>query len=278
MGRVEGKVAFITGAARGQGRSHAVRLAEEGADIVAVDYLTSYDSVLYPMSDQSDLDETVRLVEAQDRRILARKADVRDRAQMQSVVNEALSEFGHIDIVSANAGIQAAGALFWEMSEQQWDDCLGVNLKGTWITCAVAVPSMIERGQGGSIIITSSASGIKAFQHLADYNSSKHGVIGLSKTMANELAQYYIRVNAICPTGVDTAMIHNEALYKLFRPDLESPGRDDVAEVFRGLNAIPEPWLDPRDISNTILWLASDEGRYITGTVIPIDLGHMNKA
>jgi (+)-trans-carveol dehydrogenase len=277
MGRVEGKVALITGAARGQGRSHALRLAQEGADIVAVDYLESYPTVAYPMATQADLDETVRLVEEQDRRVLARKADVRSRSQLEAVVDEALAEFGHIDVVSANAGIGPPGVPFWEMSEQQWDDCLDVNLKGVWLTCSVVVPSMIERGQGGSIIVTSSGAGLRGVPHLADYVSSKHGLIGLTRTMANELAEHYIRVNAICPTTVDTTMVQNDQLYRLFRPDLDNPKKPDVVEAFKRMNAIPEPWIDPTDVSNAVLWLASDESRYVTGIAMPVDLGVSNK-
>jgi (+)-trans-carveol dehydrogenase len=273
MGRVEGKVAFITGAARGQGRSHAVRLAQEGADIVAVDYLESYATVAYPMATQADLEETARLVEELDRRVLARKADVRSRSQLQAVVDDALAEFGHIDVVSANAGIGPPGMPFWEMSDQQWNDCLDVNLKGVWLTCSVVVPSMIERRQGGSIIVTSSGAGLRGVPHLADYSSSKHGLIGLMRTMANELAQHYIRVNALCPTTVDTTMVQNDQLYRLFRPDLDNPERADVVEAFRRMNAIPEPWVDPADVSNAVLWLASDESRYVTGVALPVDLG-----
>jgi len=273
MGRVEGKVAFITGAARGQGRAHAVRLAEEGADIVAIDALGSYSTVAYPMATQEDLDETVRLVEGLDRRILARQADVRSRAELQAVADEALATFGAIDVVSANAGIAPLGLPFWEMSEAQWDDCLDVNLKGVWLTCSVVVPSMIERDRGGSIIVTSSGAGLLGAPHLADYNSSKHGVIGLMRTMANELARHYIRVNAICPTVVDTPMVQNDQLYRLFRPDLDDPQQADVIESFRRMNAMPEPWIEPVDVSNAVLWLASDEARYVTGVALPVDLG-----
>jgi SDR family mycofactocin-dependent oxidoreductase len=270
-------VAFITGAARGQGRAHAVRLAEEGAHIVAVDALESYPTVAYPMATQEDLDETVRLVEALDRRILARQADVRSRAELQSVVDEALATFGAIDVVSANAGIGPLGRPFWELSEEQWDDCLDVNLKGVWLTCSVVAPPMIERGRGGSIIVTSSAAGLRGARHLADYNSSKHGLIGLMRTMANELARHYIRVNAICPAAVDTAMVQNDQLYQLFRPELDNPQRADVVEAFRRMNAIPEPWVDPADVSNAVLWLASDESRYVTGVALPVDLGNSIK-
>jgi len=273
MGRVDGKVALITGAARGQGRSHAVRLAQEGADIVAIDILEDVPTIAYPMASEEDLDETARLVEKQGRRILARKADVRSRSQLQAVVDEALTEFGHIDVVSANAGIGSPGMHFWEISDEQWDDSLDVNLKGVFLTCSVVAPSMIERGRGGSIIVTSSGAGLQPVSHIADYTSAKHGLIGLMRVMANELAEHYIRVNAVCPTTVDTALVQNDRLYRLFRPDLENPGKADVIEACRQMNAIPEPWVEPVDVSNAVLWLASDESRYVTGVALPVDLG-----
>lgn len=279
MGRVEGKVALITGAARGQGRSHAVRLAAEGADIIAVDSLTDYDrdEVHYEMSDQSDLDETTRLVEKEGRRVLPIKADVRSFEQMRSAVAEGLAEFGHIDIVCANAGVGVIGAPFWETPEAKWDVTLDVNLKGVWITCASVVPSMIERGKGGSIIVTLSGSAMKAIPNGVAYTCSKFGGLGLMKTMANELCNYYIRVNAVLPAAVNTKMIHNETLYHLFRPDLDNPGPDDIKQLLQRGNAIPEPWLESMDISNAVLWLASDEARFVTGVALPVDLGNLNK-
>jgi len=277
MGQLEGKVALVTGAARGQGRSHALRLAEAGVDIVALDLMEPIASVSYPMPTEADLEETVAGVEKLDRRIVARKADVRVRSQVQAVVDEGLATFGRLDIVVANAGIATPGAPFHLIPEQQWDDAMAVNVKGVWNTCAVAVPHLIERGQGGAIVITASGAGLRAAPHIADYVASKHAAVGLMKTMANELAQHYIRVNAVCPSTVDTPMIQNEALYRLFRPDLADPGREDAVEAFRAMNPIPEPWLDVRDISAAVLWLVSDEARYITGVALPVDLGLDNK-
>jgi (+)-trans-carveol dehydrogenase len=276
--RVAGKIAFITGAARGQGRMHAVRLAQEGADVVVVDALQSYSTIAYPMATEADLDETVALVEATGRKALARQADVRNVGQLQAVVDEAIESFGRIDIVSANAGIMPPGAPFWELTPQEWADVIGVNLVGVANTVSAAVPSMIAAGQGGSIVITSSAAGLRATNNLATYNSSKFGVIGLGKTMANELAAHRIRVNVICPISVDTTMIHNDGLYHLLRPDLEAPTRADVAEVMSTLSPIPEPWIEPIDVSNALVYLASDEARYVTGVVLPVDLGFTNKA
>ena len=276
MGRVEGKVAFITGAARGQGRSHAVRLAEEGADIIAVDLVSpdSYPWMTYRQAEAEQLDETVALVEKLDRRIVARKGDVRDRASLQAALDAGLNEFGHVDIVSANAGISPFGPESWNISQQQWDDVLSTNLTGVWNTTSVAIPSMIEAGRGGSIILTSSGAGTKGVPNLADYCASKFGVIGYMKSLANEVGRYNIRVNAITPGTVATDMVLNDGLFKLFRPDLENPTADDAAEIFQNvINIMPKPWVDPVDISNALLFLASDEARYVTGQTFGVDLG-----
>lgn len=276
MAKLDGRVAFITGAARGQGRSHALRLAEEGAEIVACDICEQMDTVGYPLASEDDLNETVRLVEDLDRRIVARKADVRSGDQLSAVVGEGISEFGKIDIVCANAGIFTVGAAH-ELSRHDWDDVIDVNLTGVWKTCKAVIPHMIERGQGGSIIITSSTAGIKGFANTAHYTASKHGVLGLARTMANELAPHMIRVNTIHPTSVDTPMIQNEATYGLFRPDLEHPTREDASESFQAMNALPIPWVEAGDISNAVLWLASDEARYVTGIMVPVDAGMTQK-
>ena len=276
MARLDGKVAFITGAARGQGRSHALRLAEEGADIVALDLCGQIESVPYEMSNEGDLDETIRMVEDLDQRIVARKADVRDLGQVEKVVQEGLSEFGHIDIVCANAGIFTLGPAH-ELSRGDWDDVIGTNLTGVWKTCRAVIPHMIERGGGGSIIITSSTAGIKGYANTAHYTASKHAVVGLARSLANELAPYMIRVNTVHPTSVDTPMIQNEMTYGLFRPDLEHPTREDARAAFQALNALPIPWVEARDISNAVLWLASDEARYVTGIMVPVDAGMTQK-
>jgi SDR family mycofactocin-dependent oxidoreductase len=276
MARLDGKVAFITGAARGQGRSHALRLAEEGADIVALDLCEQMETVPYPMSSQADLDETVRMVEDLDRRIVARKADVRDMGAIEAVVEEGVSQFGGIDIVCANAGIFTFRPAH-ELSDQEWQEVIDVNLTGVWRTCKAVIPGMIERGRGGSIIITSSTAGIKGFANSAHYVASKHAVVGLSRTLAAELAPYNIRVNTIHPTGVDTPMIQNQGLYELFRPDLDQPSREDAAAAFQSLNMLPIPWVEARDISNAVLFLASDESRYVTAIQLPVDAGATQK-
>ncbi len=276
MGTLDGKVALVTGAARGQGRSHAIRLAEEGASIIAVDIVDQIASVPYPMSKPEDLAETARLVEDLDRRIVPQRADTRNFSQLNDAVQRGLSEFGHIDIVAANAGI-VSYAPSWELTEEQWDDMLAVNLKGVWLTTKAVIPHMIERGQGGSIILTSSTAGLKGFANLAHYTSAKHGVVGLMRTLANELAPYNIRVNTVNPTSVNTDMIHNTATYTLFTGGNPNATRDDVSPAFQAMNLLPIPWVEPRDISNAVAWLASDAARYVTGVTLPVDAGFMVK-
>ena len=277
MGRLDGKVAFITGAARGQGRSHALRLAQEGADIIAVDIAEQMSTVPYAMATPEDLDETVRQIEALDRRIVARKADVRDGEALRAAVDEGVAELGRLDIVSANAGI-FSNATSEELTEEQWNDMIEVNLSGVWRTCKVAIPHLRAAG-GGSIILTSSTAGLKGFPNFAHYVSAKHGVVGLMRTLALELAPDMIRVNSVHPTSVDTDMIQNENLYALFAPDLEPDQRtrEALGERFQALNALPIPWVEPVDISNAVLWLASDESRYVTGVTLPVDAGSTQK-
>jgi len=276
MGRVEGKVAFVTGAARGQGRSHALRLAEEGADIIAVDVCRQLASVPYPMATPDDLAETAKLVEDLDRRIVAREVDVRDAARLAEVVAEGVAELGRLDVVVANAGIFSVGPTL-ELDEAVWQEMIDVNLTGVWKSIKAAVPRMIDAGRGGSVIITSSAAGLRGFPNIAHYVAAKHGVVGLMKTLAQELAPYMIRVNTVNPTTVDTPMVMNDTFFTLARPDLERPGRADAAEAFVGLNALPVPWVEAIDISNAVLWLASDESRFVTGVALPVDAGFLEK-
>ena len=274
MGRVEGKVAFITGAARGQGRSHALRLAEEGADIIAVDICADLATVPYPGATDADLAETVRQVEALDRRIVAQQADVRDLAALQRAADEGLSQFGHIDIVCANAGIASFGPSL-ELTEEVWQEVVDINLTGVWKTVKATAPAMVERGEGGSIILTSSIAGLIAFPHLAHYTAAKHGVTGLMRTLAVELAPHHIRVNSVHPTTVDTPMVANEPVWGLFLGGIEGATREQAAEGMKALNAMPVPWVEAVDISNAVLYLASDESRYVTGTTTVIDAGAM---
>jgi SDR family mycofactocin-dependent oxidoreductase len=275
-GRVEGKVAFITGAARGQGRSHAIRLAQEGADIIAVDLCQQIESVPYPMSTPDDFAETVKEVESLDRRIVATQADVRDFAALKAAVEDGVAQLGRLDIVSANAGISSVGPAV-DLPEQQWQDMIDVNLTGVWHTAKAAIPSIRRGGRGGSIILTSSAAGLMAYPNVAHYVSAKHGVVGLMRTLALELAPDMIRVNSLHPTQVDTAMIMNEPTWRLFSPDLEHPTIDDFRPVSQQMNALPIPWVEPVDISNALLFLASDEARYITGVTLPVDAGAVIK-
>jgi SDR family mycofactocin-dependent oxidoreductase len=272
MGRVHGKVAFITGAGRGQGRSHAVRLAEEGADIIALDICDDIASIEYPLSTEEDLAQTAKLVEALDRRVLTQVADVRDFAQVSRAVQAGLAEFGHIDIVSANAGVTSYNP-GWKLSEDEWDAVVDTNLKGVWHACKAVIPSMIEAGRGGSIVITSSAAGQRGQANLAHYSAAKLGLVGLMRTLAGELAPHFIRVNVVHPTAVDTPMVHNKATYDLFMPDPKDRTREGISGPMAALNMLPIPWVDPVDISNAVLFLASDEGRYITAIELPVDAG-----
>jgi SDR family mycofactocin-dependent oxidoreductase len=276
-GRVAGKVAFITGAARGQGRSHAIRLAQEGADIIAIDNCADVEGVPYPGATEADLELTVKEIEALDRRIVATKADVRDLAALQAAVDDGVAQLGRLDIVSANAGIGVIPSPAHELSESAWQTMLDINLSGVWRTTKVAVPHLIAGGRGGSIILTSSAAGLQAYQGIANYVSAKHGVVGLMRTLALELAPHMIRVNSLHPTQVDTDMVMNEATFRLFRPDLEHPTREDFLPASQEMNALPIPWVDPIDISNALLFLASDEARYITGVTLPVDAGAVIK-
>jgi SDR family mycofactocin-dependent oxidoreductase len=276
-GRVAGKVAFITGAARGQGRSHAIRLAQEGADIIAIDICEDVPGIPYPGATEADLAETVKQVEALDRRIVAAKADVRDYGRLKAVLDEGIAQLGRLDIVSANAGIGTAPVPSWEMDESVWQTMLDINLTGVWHTTRAAIPHLIEGGHGGSIILTSSAAGLQAYENISHYVSAKHGVVGLMRTLALELAPHFIRVNSIHPTQVDTPMIQNEPTWRLFRPDLEHPTEADFAPASQAMNALPIPWVDPVDISNAVLFLASDESRYVTGVALPADAGAVIK-
>ncbi|MQA12661.1 MAG: mycofactocin-coupled SDR family oxidoreductase [Pseudonocardiaceae bacterium] len=276
-GRVEGKVAFITGAARGQGRSHAVRLAQEGADIIAVDLPAPVDTVTkYPLATREDLDRTVAEVERLDRRIVARQADVRDAASLDKALDEGIAELGHLDIVVANAGIASFGPS-WELDEAMWRDMLDINLTGVWQTAKAAIPRLIEANNGGSLIFTSSIGGLKGIMNVGHYVSAKHGLVGLMRTMANELAGHRIRVNTVHPTNVDTHMIQNPGTWGMFTPDDPEPTQEKAIPGFVSLNAIPVPWVEPVDISNAVLFLASDEARYITGVALPVDAGAVIK-
>ena len=276
MARLEGKVALVTGVARGQGRSHAVRLAEEGADIIGVDIASQIDTVPFAMATAGDLAETVEAVEALDRRIVATEVDVRDYDGLKAALDDGVARLGRLDVVAANAGIVSFGRAE-ELTEQTWQDVIDVNLTSVWHTVKVAIPHLRAAG-GGSIVITSSGAGLKGNPNLAHYVASKHGVVGLMRTLANELAADMIRVNTVHPGSVDTEMIHNRATYALFMPDHQGDiTREEVAPVFQTQGALPIPWLESVDISNAVVFLSSDEARYITGVTLPVDAGVLVK-
>lgn len=277
-GRVEGKVAFITGAARGQGRSHAVRLAQEGADIIAVDICRQISSnSVIPPSTPDDLAETADLVKALNRRIVTAEVDVRDFDALKAAVDGGVEQLGRLDIIVANAGIGNGGETLDKTSEQDWDDMIGVNLSGVWKTVKAAVPHLLSAGRGGSIVLTSSVGGLKAYPHTGHYIAAKHGVVGLMRSFAVELGQHSIRVNSVHPTNVNTPMFMNEGTMKLFRPDLENPGPNDLAVAAQFMHVLPIGWVEPVDISNAVLFLASDEARYVTGLPVTVDAGSMLK-
>jgi SDR family mycofactocin-dependent oxidoreductase len=276
MGRVEGKVAFITGAGRGQGRSHAVRLAEEGADIIAVDICRDIASVTYPLANSDDLKETARLVEQHDRRVLTFEADVREAAQLRAAVEAGVSEFGHLDVVVAQAGISSLGG---SPPMQAWSDVIDTNLIGTINAIQVALPHLQK---GASIIATGSVAAFMARtiepQPGADpggagYSYAKRALSDYVHELARALAPREIRANVVHPTNANTAMLHNDAMYKAFRPDLENPTREDAELSFPAQQAFPVPYIEPGDISNAVLYLASDEARFVTGLQLRVDAG-----
>jgi len=272
-GRVEGKVAFITGAARGQGRAHAVRLAQEGADIIAIDICKQIPSVQIPLSTPEDLAETADLVKGHNRRIYTAEVDVRDYDALKAAVDAGVEQMGRLDIIVANAGIGNGGATLDKTSEGDWTDMIDVNLGGVWKTVKAGVPHLLAGGRGGSIILTSSVGGLKAYPHTGHYVAAKHGVVGLMRTFAVELGAQNIRVNSVHPTNVNTPLFMNEGTMKLFRPDLENPGPDDMKVVGQLMHTLPIGWVEPEDIANAVLFLASDEARYITGVTLPVDGG-----
>jgi SDR family mycofactocin-dependent oxidoreductase len=267
VGKLDGKVAFVTGAGRGQGRSHAIRLAEEGADIIAVDICAPIDTVPYPLASPEELAVTAKEVVSRGRRVVAEQADVRDDIHLQKVFDAGVGELGPVDIVVANAGIASVGEA--EKKRSAWQDVIDVNLTGVFNTVEVALPSMIERGKGGVIVLTSSTAGLTGIGGLSRgglaYTASKHGVVGLMRNYATKLAPYSIRVNTVHPTGVNTMMVMNDAMQELLRTE---PSRAN------GLtNALPVELIEAVDISNAIVWLASDDARYVTGITLPVDAG-----
>ncbi len=270
MGRLDGKVAFITGAARGQGRAHAVTLAREGAQIVGTDICEQIEGVQYDLGTQADLDETVRLVEDQDRRCIAIKADARSSEQMRGAADRAASELGGIDIAVINHGIVMAGT--WDqITDDDWDTMIATNLSAVWRSARAVIPHLIARG-GGSLILTASAAGLRTFSGLPAYVTAKHGVVGLAKALAVELGPQWVRVNALCPGNVDTPMFHNPYIHDMYNG---GPGGTRETAVFpaQASQLLPLPWVEAEAIAHAVVYLAFDEGKYVTGTAFAVDAG-----
>jgi SDR family mycofactocin-dependent oxidoreductase len=276
MGSLDGKVAFITGVARGQGRSHAVRLAADGADIIGVDICADIPSNGYAMASRAELDETIALVEAAGGKMLGSVADVRDYAAMDAALRSGVEHFGRLDIVCANAGIatMAFRELTVDEELEQWTDVLDVNLVGAFHTAKAAIPHLLAGGRGGSIVFTSSTAGLRGFGGLQGgglaYAASKHGIVGLMRTLANALAPESIRVNTVHPTAVNTMMAVNPAMTSFLE---NYPG--GVGPHLQ--NPMPVDLLEPEDISAAIAYLVSDAGKYVTGVTFPVDAGFCNK-
>jgi SDR family mycofactocin-dependent oxidoreductase len=277
VGQLDGKVAFITGVARGQGRSHALTLAREGANIIGLDLCAKPSTTAYDGATEEDLQETVRLVKEAGGQILAEVADTRTYDEVKAVFDRGIEQFGRVDIVIPNAGI-CSGAKTWEIDPADWREMIDINLNGVFHTVKAAVPTLIAQGDGGSVVFIGSTEALKGAENISSYAASKHGVTGLMTSLARELGQYRIRVNSVNPTCVDTHMINNPFVYGLFRPDLEAPTRDDVVGSFTGTHLLPVPWIDPQDVSNAILHLVTDAGRYVTATTMVIDAGFIVKS
>lgn len=273
MPKLEGHVALITGAARGQGRSHALTLAAEGADTILVDVPGDITDTGYPSGTAEELRATAAEVEALGRRAMRVEADVRDLEALQDGINDAVHSLGRLDVVSANAGIASKPYLSHELPAQTWRQMIDINLTGVWHTAKAAIPHILAGQRGGAIVLTSSAAGLKGYAHISHYTAAKHGVVGLMRSLAVELAPHRVRVNSLHPTQVDTPMIQNEGTYRIFCPDKENPTRADFEVASTATNKLPVPWVEPEDVSKALLFLVSDDARYITGAAIPVDAG-----
>lgn len=271
MGQMDGRVVLITGAARGQGRSHAIRFAEEGADVVAIDICSQIPLVGYPMATSDDLAETVREVEQVGRRCVAFEADARDSARLRDVVAQAIGELGRLDTVVVNHGISIPHTFESEDADLVFDETIATNLSAAWRTVTATVPHL--RSEGGSILITGSAVSLIGVYGNAAYVSAKHGLVGLVKCLAAELSQYWIRVNLVCPTNVPTTMILNDVQLSKFLPNQPDATYEDMKFPLASVNLLPVPWVEARAISDAMLYLAADSGKYITGIALPVDAG-----
>lgn len=279
MTSLTGQVAFVTGVARGQGRSHAVRLAEAGADIIGVDSLRDEPTIHYGLSTAANLEETRALVEKAGRRAVLSRVDVRDLAGLTAAVTDGVTELGRLDVVVANAGIFSLSPVL-ELAPQTWQDMLDVNLTGVWHTIKAAVPHVRSANRGGSVILIASGAALMPPRGIGHYSAAKAGVIALGKTLAQELGPDRIRVNMIAPGNVDTPMIDNDITRRLFLPHLENPTRADAEEpdsAYVQVNTLPVPWVDPADVSSVVEFLASDASRYLTGVTVPVDAGYLLK-
>jgi len=271
-GLLAGQVAVVTGAARGQGRSHALALAREGASIIALDACAPIATVPYPLSAKADLETTAEQVEALGSRVVHGVIDVRDLAEMDQFIRDAVADLGRLDIVCANAGISTPSPTL-EMTEETWQTTIDINLTGVWKTCKATVPHIVAGNRGGSVIITSSSATAMISRNIAHYTASKHGLIGFMRVLAKELAPYRIRVNTLHPTGVNTPMILNEPMYRLFRPDLADPTREDFEASARSHHALGVSAVEPEDVSAAVIYLAGPSGRYVTGSTFMLDAG-----
>jgi SDR family mycofactocin-dependent oxidoreductase len=272
VGRLDGKVAAVTGAGRGMGRAHAVTLAREGAEVLVCDLAAQTDTVEYELASPDDLAETARLVRELGREAVAMAVDVRSEEQLAKWVGLGLDRFGRVDIMVANAGITGYAPAH-KLTEEAWNEIIDVNLKGAWLSAKVVIPQMIERGEGGSIVFISSGLGLKGLPDAGHYAAAKHGVVGLMRSLALELAPYWIRCNTVHPAGTNTPMAHNPMHYKRFAGGREDATLADVIEVYESIAALPIQWTEPEDIANAVLWLVSDEARYVTGVSLPVDGG-----
>lgn len=277
MGLLDGKVAVVSGAARGQGRAHAARLAREGADIIAMDICQDIDTVHYPLATSADLDETVAEIRRLGRRVTVTQTDVRDPAAVAAAIDAGVDELGRLDIVIANAGIAMYDAAD-TMSVQSWRDMIDTNLTGVWAVCRGSMPHVIAGGRGGAMVLVSSVAAHVGMLHLSHYSAAKAGLVGLMRSLAVELAPHMIRVNTIHPTSVNTAMINNAATYELLAPGAGPAAANgsanapaDVVEAFKGINAMPVAWAEPEDITEAVLYLVADSGRYVSGTQLSVD-------
>lgn len=275
-GRLEGKVALVTGAARGMGRAQAVRFAQEGADVIAVDVCAPVEHATTPGASAEDLAETVRQVEALGRKICAFEVDVRDQEALDAAVSGGVEALGRLDVICATAGISSSGPVV-EMDTDRWQTMLDVNLTGVWRTCKAGIPHIVDGGRGGSIVLISSIAGLRGLVSVGHYTAAKHGVVGLMKSLANELAPHSVRVNTIHPANTRTAMIQNPSTMRTFCPGVEEPTQEQFEAGLQSMHLLPVAMIEPEDIANASLFLASDESRYITGVTLPVDAGHCVK-